>query len=57
MIMLLTKYKIVVQTSWLDAVHVKEGESEILAKLVRKHMKKIIDPNVSRNEKRKMLSH
>ena len=31
--------------------------SEILAKLVRKDMKKIIDPDVSRGEKRKILSH
>ena len=35
----------------------KRRSSEILAKLVRKDMKKIIDPNVSRGEKRKILSH
>ena len=37
----------------------KRGErrgTEILAKLVRIDMKKIIDPDVSRNEKRKILS-
>merc|ERR1711954_95227 len=31
--------------------------NEILAKMVRKHMRKIIDPDVSRDEKRKILSH
>ena len=31
--------------------------TEILKKLVRKDMNKIIDPNVSRNEKRKILSN
>ena len=31
--------------------------NEILAKMVRKDMKKIIDPDVSRDEKRKILSH
>merc|ERR1712081_1043 len=31
--------------------------NEILAKMVRKNMKKIIDPDVSRDEKRKILSH
>ena len=30
---------------------------EILAKLIRKDMKRIIDPDVSRNEIRKILSH
>merc|ERR1711954_45418 len=35
----------------------KRRGSEILAKLVRKHIKKIIDPDVSRNENRKILSH
>ena len=35
----------------------KRRGSEILAKLVRKDMKKIIDPDVSRNEIRKILSH
>ena len=34
----------------------KRRGSEILAKLVRKDMKKIIDPDVSRSEKRKILS-
>ena len=34
----------------------KRRGSEILAKLVRKDMKKIIDPDVSRGEKRKILS-
>merc|ERR1712239_56030 len=33
----------------------KGGGSEILAKMVRKDMKKIIDPDVSRDEKRKIL--
>ena len=31
--------------------------NEILAKMVRKEMKKIIDHDVSRDEKRKILSH
>ena len=35
----------------------KRRGSEILAKLVRKDMKKIIDPDVSRGEKRKILSN
>ena len=35
----------------------KDRASEILAKMVRKDMKKIIDPDVSRDEKRKILSH
>ena len=35
----------------------KDRGSEILAKMVRKYMKKIIDPDVSRDEKRKILSH
>ena len=35
----------------------KDRASEILAKLVRKDMKKIIDPHVCRCEKRKILSH
>ena len=35
----------------------KRRGSEILAKLVRKDMKRIIDPDVSRNEIRKILSH
>merc|ERR1711954_271938 len=34
----------------------KRRDSEILAKLVRKDMKRIIDPDVSRSEKRKILS-
>merc|ERR1712243_490007 len=33
----------------------KGGGSEILAKMVRKDIKKIIDPDVSRDEKRKIL--
>ena len=42
----------------MDAVHVcKIRGSEILAKLVRKDMKKIIDPDVSRSEKRKIPSN
>ena len=35
----------------------KRRGSEILAKLVRKDMKKMIDPDVSRNDKRKFLSN
>ena len=35
----------------------KRRGSEILAKMVRKDMKKIIDPHVCRCEKRKILSH
>ena len=35
----------------------KRRGSEILAIMVRKYMKKIIDPDVSRDEKRKILSH
>ena len=35
----------------------KDRGSEILSKMVRKDMKKIIDPDVSRDEKRKILSH